>query len=262
MAPYDFEAPDADIILRSSDGKEFRVHKVILSLASPVFQGMFDLPQPKEPTPVVDFPESSDVLQPFVQYLYPCSPPKISDLAMWADLYTVADKYSTEVVTDLLRDMLIPRFLETSPLRVYALASHWGFEEEAKVASTRTLIMDISSGFSEEDANLMGSVACQKLFLLHIQRREKAPTLVAARPYPYADSRGCFCPPLDFSAVVQAVSTYVSTKPWLTTEELYQEAAETENTKMCGRFCRNSLQNIHLWISSISRDISRLPQTI
>jgi len=44
MAPYDFNAPDADTVLRSSDGEEFRVHRIILSLASPVFQGMFTLP--------------------------------------------------------------------------------------------------------------------------------------------------------------------------------------------------------------------------
>jgi len=44
----------------------------------------------------------------------------------------------------LLRGMLIPRFLETFPVRVYALASHWGFEEEAKIASGRTLTLDIS----------------------------------------------------------------------------------------------------------------------
>ena len=110
MAPYDFDAPDADAILRSSDGKELRVHRIILSLASPVFQGMFGLPQPTEPPsqiPSVDVPEPSGILQPFIQYLYPRSPPKVSGLAMWAALYAVADKYDAEVVVDLLRDMLI-----------------------------------------------------------------------------------------------------------------------------------------------------------
>jgi len=46
MAPYDSNAPDADTILRSSGVEEFRVHRIILSLASPAFQGMFILPQP------------------------------------------------------------------------------------------------------------------------------------------------------------------------------------------------------------------------
>ena len=79
MAPYEFDAPDTDAILRSSDGKELRVHRLILSLSSPVFQGMFSLPQPTDASPeipCVDVSEPSDILQPFIQYLYPRSPPQ------------------------------------------------------------------------------------------------------------------------------------------------------------------------------------------
>ena len=151
MAPYDFSAADADAILCSSDGIEFRVHKVILSLASPVFQDVFGLPQPtdpRSPIPVIDILEPSNVLRPFIQYLYPCSPPKVSDISMWEALYTTADKYIVEVVTDLLRDMLVSRFLEQCPQRVYTLAMHWGFEEEAKTAYPRTLPPTVSVTFN------------------------------------------------------------------------------------------------------------------
>ena len=81
MAPYDFNAPDADVILRSSDGKEHRVHRLILSLSSPVFQGMFGLPRPSAEIPSIEIPDPSDALEPFIQYLYPLSPPKITDLS-------------------------------------------------------------------------------------------------------------------------------------------------------------------------------------
>ena len=94
MPSYDFDAPGAGAILRSSDGKEFHVHRLILGLASPVFQGMFGFPQstnnPSE-IPTIDIPESSDILQPFLQHLYPRSPPKIPDIAVWAALYIIAD---------------------------------------------------------------------------------------------------------------------------------------------------------------------------
>ena len=264
MAPYDFDTPDADAILRSSDGKEFRVHKLILSIASPIFQGMFSLPQPTEPPsqiPSIDLPESSDVLQPFIQYLYPRSPPKISDISMWAALYTIADKYDVEVVMDPLRDMLISRFLETSPLRVYALASHWGFDEEAKIASRRTLTIDISKGFSEEDVMLMGSVACQKLYLLHIQRRGQAQALVHKHPYHLLEETTCSCPPMDFPILSRALSQRLAIQPWLTAEDLYEEGAKTSNPNSCPN-CRNSFENIHTWFSLVLKEISDLPQTI
>ena len=264
MAPYDFAAPDADIILRSSDGKEFRVHKVILSLASPVFQGMLDLPQPtKTPPskiPTVDVPESSNVLEPFLQYLYPRSPPKVPDLAMWEALYTIADKYNA-MITETLRDMLIPRFLEISPVRVYALASHWGFEEEAKTASRGTLVLNVSNGFPEEDAKLMGIVACQKLYLLHIRRREKARALINNRPHPTLN-RNCACHPTNFSAVTQALTLHVSTRPWLTAEDLHKEAARNSRTVCGNNNCPSSYKNMDAWFSSILEEMSKLPQTI
>ena len=263
MAPCDFDAPDADILLRSSDGKEFRVHRLILSLASPVFQGMFKLPQPTDPPsqiPSVDLPEHSDILQPFIQYLYPRPPPKVSDISMWAALYAIADKYGAEGVMESLRDVLIPRFLDAHPLRVYALASHWGLEGEAKIASGRALQMDMSNGLPEEDARLMGGVACQKLCFLHFQRRDQAQALVSKRTYMSA-SRQCYCPPMNFNAVTAALTNRVSVRPWLTAEELYEVAAETPNPGTCSS-CRNSYKNIHTWLSSMSKDLSGLPQTI
>ena len=41
-----FDKLSADVILRSSDRVDFRVHRTILVEASPVFSDMFSLPQP------------------------------------------------------------------------------------------------------------------------------------------------------------------------------------------------------------------------
>jgi len=265
MTPYDFDAPDADAILRSSDGKEFRVHRLILSLTSPVFLGMFGLPQPTDPTsqiPSVDLPESSDILQPFLQYLYPRFPPKISDISMWAALYTIADKYVAEVVMGPLRDMLIPHFLETSPMRVYALASRWGFEEEAKIASRRTLTLDISKEFPEEDARLMGGVACQKLYLLHFNRRDAARGFITSHPVPTASDPSCKCSTPKYTALTSALCQRVATKPWLTAEEVYKDATKSGYPARCNDSCRNAYKNMHAYLNSLLKGVSDLPQTI
>jgi len=265
MAPYEFDAPDADAILRSSDGKELRVHQLILSLSSPVFQGMFSLPQPADMSseiPSVDVPEPSDTLQPFIQYLYPRTPPRLPDISMWEALYAIADKYAAEVITALLRDMLIPRFLETSPLRVYALASRWGFEEEAKIASTRTLTIDISKDFPREDAELMGGVACQQLSLLHLNRREAARAWIADHPLPTPTDFSCQCPPPLYTGLVPTLCQRVVTRPWLTAEELYEAAARFNYPSRCNNSCRNAVTNMHAYFSSLLKGISELPQTI
>ena len=265
MAPYNFDAPDSDTVLRSSDGEELRVHRLILSLTSPVFRGMFNLPQSAEPSsqiPTVDIPESSDILKPFLQYLYPLSPPKIPNLAMWAALYTIADKYGTEGVMDSLKDILIPRFLEASPLRVYALASRWGFEEEAKIASTKTLTIDISKEIPREDAELMGGAACQQLYLLHLNRREAARALVVNHPRPSASDPSCTCPPPGYTRLIPLLCERVATRPWLTAEELFKEAARWDYRKPCSYACRNAFKNMHVYFTSLLKGISELPQTI
>jgi hypothetical protein len=262
MAPYDFNAPDADIVLRSSDGKELRVHRLILSLSSPVFQGMFGLPQPSTEILNIDIPDPSCALEPFIQYLYPLSPPRVTDISMWAALYTIAEKYGAEAVMEPLRDMLICRFLETSPLRVYALASRWGFTEEARIASRKTLTMDIFKHFPPEDAELMGGGACQQLYLLHFNRREAARALVEKHPLPVSTDSSCTCSPLNCKRVVSALSQRVGTRPWLTAEGLCEEIAKGDYPKKCGNNCRNALKNVHAYFTSLLRALSDLPQTI
>ena len=46
-AAFPFDEGDADATLRTSDNVEFGVHRVILSLASPIFKDMFSMPQPQ-----------------------------------------------------------------------------------------------------------------------------------------------------------------------------------------------------------------------
>ena len=55
--------------------------------------------------------------------------------------------------------MLIPRFLETSPLRV--LTWYGDFDEEAEIAFTRTLIIDVFKEFPREEVVLTGGGAYQ-----------------------------------------------------------------------------------------------------
>ncbi|KAH9976032.1 hypothetical protein BGW80DRAFT_1119802, partial [Lactifluus volemus] len=52
-----FDDADADIILRSIDNLDFRVYRVILSKASPVFNDMFIFPHPPCPSPFVKNPD-------------------------------------------------------------------------------------------------------------------------------------------------------------------------------------------------------------
>jgi hypothetical protein len=71
-----FDVPDANIIIRSSDFVDFRVHKPVLAMASSVFKDLFSLPQPSDSEsdddfPVVKLSEDSELLHSLVSIIYP-----------------------------------------------------------------------------------------------------------------------------------------------------------------------------------------------
>ena len=73
--PEVFDVSDTNVILRSSDLVDFRVHKPVLAMASPVLKDMFSLPQPSDSEtidgfPVIQLTEDSELLNCLVSMLY------------------------------------------------------------------------------------------------------------------------------------------------------------------------------------------------
>jgi hypothetical protein len=71
-----FDVPDPNFIIRSSDFVDFRVHKLVLAVASPFFKDLLSLPQPSDSEsidglPVVQLSEDSELLNSLVSILYP-----------------------------------------------------------------------------------------------------------------------------------------------------------------------------------------------
>ena len=65
-----------NLIIRSSDLVNFRVHKSVLATASPFFKDLLSLPQPSDSEivdglPVVQMSEDSELLNSLVSILYP-----------------------------------------------------------------------------------------------------------------------------------------------------------------------------------------------
>ena len=76
--PGTFDISDANLIIRSSDLVDFRVHKSIMALVSPFFKDLLSLPQPSDGEsvdglPVVQLSEGSELLSSLVSMLYPVS---------------------------------------------------------------------------------------------------------------------------------------------------------------------------------------------
>ena len=144
-----FTTNDGDIVLRTGtepDSKhDFRVHKFILSLASPVFKDMFTFPQPSDQTlheqhqlPVIDIPDPPKVLDAMLRFIYPgVEPPNITERQTLSALLMTADKYNITSIYPALRENL-KAFSPLHSLWVYIIACRFGFSEEMRQAAKLT----------------------------------------------------------------------------------------------------------------------------
>ena len=134
-----FNRPDGDVILRANhrtDSRDFRVHKLLLSLTSPVFRDMFQLASSTSTTDIIDItdpPRAMEAILPLMYHSIDSS--AIKDLTLLAEVLTVAEKYDIEIARSRFRGLLV-EFASTEALRVYAIAYQLGYEDEMKVASS------------------------------------------------------------------------------------------------------------------------------
>lgn len=182
LAPEPFDHPDADVILRSSDKEpvDFRVFKLFLSLASPFFAMIFTLPQPNSPlymeehedgVPVIQMSEEQRTLHLLLQFCYPIAlldVPRLSSLQELQSIAQAAFKFEMDGVIKFTKKALVePRFLESQPLRVFAIACRFGWVAEAKIAARYTLREPMASSTYFEELTQITAAAYHRLQQYH-----------------------------------------------------------------------------------------------
>ena len=160
-----FDHPQADIILRSSDNIDFRVFKLFLSLASPFFETLFDIPQPagaqgsedqeiKDGLVVVPVTEDSKTLDALLRFCYPCTladDPKLEVLKDVMDVLEAARKYSLDAIEKKARQVISnPKILEAESLRCFAIAHRGHLREESLLAARYTLTQPLVPSWFQE----------------------------------------------------------------------------------------------------------------
>lgn len=181
-----FTTNDGDIILRagseSGPKHDFRVHKFILSLASPVFKDMFAFPQPPDQTPsgqqeppVIDVPEPPEVLDAILRFIYPgVELPKIAGQSTLTASLLAADKYDITSMYPTLRENLKASLSRRSDaLSVYIIACRFGFSEVAKEAAKVSNTESLTSSRNREDVQHISSTDLFRLVQFILTREQK-----------------------------------------------------------------------------------------
>ena len=188
MAIESFDDPTADFILRSSlPATDFHIHRLLLSLASPFFDHMLSLPQPSSKElskiPIVEVSEGPEILQLLLEFIYPVPNPIIDDdLNTLISVLHAAIKYDVlPAIESLRRQLISERYLKQSPTRIYAIASRYELEEEAKMASKHTLGINILDAPLSEELMYISAFSYHRLLALHHTRAKAAQGLLQLR---------------------------------------------------------------------------------
>ncbi|KAG6330874.1 hypothetical protein ID866_8215 [Astraeus odoratus] len=159
-----FNHPKADVILRSSDSVDFRVFKLFLSLASPIFEALFELPQPSKETgadtetidglPVIPMSEDSKTLDSLLRFCYPCTlaeHPSLADIRDIRNVLVAAKKYSLDAIEkSICKGLVDPKVLDKDSLRCFAVACNARLKNECVIAAKHTLREPLIPAWFEE----------------------------------------------------------------------------------------------------------------
>ncbi|KAG6853136.1 hypothetical protein C0991_006616 [Blastosporella zonata] len=271
--PYCFDFPDADVVLQScelQDPTQFHVHRCILSAASPFFYDMFTLPQAltvSHQIPVVPVSETQTTIGTLLNFLYPIEDPPIQSLDELVPVLCAALKYDFTGVVATLRKLLVsPHFIKSDPTRVYAIASRFELEEEARIASKYTLDVQILDASLSDDLKHITAYSYHRLLDLHHRRAQAAVALLKIPP----DIKCMQCNGSAYSVHVlpkwwyqfdkkarEELSVRPTSEVIFRTEFLAQVAIAAE----CPR-CAGSILDAWKFLEALKKAIDVLPATI
>ncbi|TDL15436.1 hypothetical protein BD410DRAFT_120384 [Rickenella mellea] len=166
-----FFDPDADITLQSDDGVQFRVRSAIMTMSSGFFKAKLGLPgNPVAQAPIM-MTEPGHIIAALLSIIDPQFGISQFDHGHIWDILKAADKYDMPSVMGTLRHLIgvHSRAGDTDPIKTYAYACRYGWEDVAKAASTRTLDTDLSA-LSETEISLMDTISLFRLQKLHRSR--------------------------------------------------------------------------------------------
>ncbi|KIM63692.1 hypothetical protein SCLCIDRAFT_116843 [Scleroderma citrinum Foug A] len=263
----------SDIVLESSDGVKFCAHKCILAAASPFFEHMFALPQPHtklppdEDHPVIPVSERSSIIGALLQFIYPEPDPEVQHLDELDEFLTSAVKYDfMGVIAALRKELVSPRFLEENPLRVYAIATRFDLEYEAKIASRHTLSCNVLDCPLSDDLKFISAYAYHRLLVLHRTRADAAQRLLKIRDdvkciQCASTYYGNFVPPKWWKVFERYAKEELARRP--TTDVIFSLPFLARVARECECIrCSGSILDNHEFFADLKQRIDGLPSTI
>ncbi|KAJ7128937.1 hypothetical protein C8R43DRAFT_1026430 [Mycena crocata] len=170
-----FACEDGDIVLAGKNGNVFfRVHSFTLKTTSSWFGAMLSLPQGRSSPvdSVIYMDEDEETLELLLRMvsglpLVPVVNYDVVDKVLFA-----AEKYSMGGPMSIIRLVTMTPPLLDQPFRLYTVACRYGWEDEARFASTQTLTHHLYDPEVRPLLQRLSTDALLNLFELHHSRKE------------------------------------------------------------------------------------------
>ncbi|KAJ7107002.1 hypothetical protein C8R44DRAFT_805089 [Mycena epipterygia] len=166
---------EADIVLQSAEGTLYRIHSYTLRTTSGLFRTMLSLPPPTgghmaEP---IAIHEPDAVADPLLRLMCGLATDPWHSYDQLESVVFLAEKWDAPGPLAAVRTALSGhRWLTAAPLRIYALAAHFGWRAELALASKHTLALDLFTPVHAETLSSLPPAALLALLRLHRGRRD------------------------------------------------------------------------------------------
>jgi hypothetical protein len=148
-----FADPNADVVLQSTEGTLYRVHSFTLRNTSAFFRTMLSLPQPPDlKAHEIPVGERDAVLERVLRLMCGLEIPRWASFAELEAVLELIEKWDAPGPLSVVRTAIAAPLFAGEPLRLYVLATRFGWVEETAELLVDTLRLDLLSG--EFDAAL------------------------------------------------------------------------------------------------------------
>lgn len=193
-APFDDD--DGDLVICSSDKCYFRVYKLFMQKASPVFETMFLMPSANTPDQIhaVNVTEDGETMHLLLQLCYPGNDPQIETLDVITSLLNTCEKYQMDGIARRFVGAKLGNFISVDPLRVYVLARRAHSDEHAKQAALLCLSLPMGDIIRADVPELrhISAPAYRALLTYYDHCRTVAANVLAIRAFPWLTTEFCW----------------------------------------------------------------------
>lgn len=253
-----FSDDDVDLLIRAAGTLDFLVHKPIMAFSSPVFANMLRFPQPPSGAPgalrVIDVNESPETWENILRTIYHLPNSIFDNHNGLESLLLTTKKYLMQHIIDSqIKKFESREFLQQDPLHLYTIACACGFEDLAKRVARNTELSSIMERPNLANLNRLTPYSYHNL-VTFVSKRDKEWRLILDSALVPSEYLPCRCRTRSIGDLYEGIKRDLS-KPYLQTEEIYDEAAEHRDHRPCtSKRCAASGSEVRAFIEQVMKE--------